>query len=242
MNEKNSEIWQQGLGAYQAAFHFAHTSLLDAYNAANEKKPTFDPATVEPPSPNASVIEIITKGLEAYKPYSDYQTEIGEATRRIKNYLLQLIAGGHLKAYGYVIPRNPHDKPVLVPRDVWSGKIDWSKSSVIGNGLEFAAVRIVSTSFENQVLEQTNQRQLPKPNAPRGRPSVKIEIQRAYEALRDSGEIDFSKPMSACFNDIRLRMVADNPDYSGQYLDLVDETIRRTISDLFKADRVSNKQ
>lgn len=58
------------------------------------------------------------------------------------------LSNGEARAFGYALPREPCDKPVLVPIDVWgsdmsSSGIDWKKSAINENGLSFCAVQIV---------------------------------------------------------------------------------------------------
>ena len=68
-----------------------------------------------------------------------------------------------------------------------------------------------------------------------GRPTLKPEIEAAYQDLLDAGEIDFDAPKKRLYEPIREKVRGDksNPNLYG----LGDEAIRKVISPLFDADK-----
>ena len=139
------------------------------------------------------------------------------------------------------MPRSPDDYPVLIPRDVWPGKVAWPDSSVSGNGLDFVAVRIVANRTAEDLLTSNDLGSLPGPKKA-GRPSLKAGIIEAYQALKDAGHIDFDRPMGHTFPRVRAWLSERYPNNAGQYENMADETIRKHVSILFKQDRASRKQ
>lgn len=233
------ELWQKGLELGRAAYRFAHPSLRAGYD---ELRSTKVEATELPSLPDDAhwlvVLDAVFKNL---KPFADISAARADANQQLQNYLLRLIGGGHVLTFGYALPRRPEDYPVLLPKDVWSGKIGWSESLVKGNGLEFVAVRVVVSRTAQDLLEANEQRQLPAPKKT-GRPSLKADIIEAYQALRDAGRIDFKNPMRHLFPQIRVWLSEEYPDNAGQFRNMAGETIRKQVSDLFKRDRESHKQ
>lgn len=51
---------------------------------------------------------------------------------------------GLAEAIGYLKPRQPNDKPVLIPQNVWAyGDLDWDRAELVGSGFSFTYVRIL---------------------------------------------------------------------------------------------------
>lgn len=51
---------------------------------------------------------------------------------------------GLAEAVGYLQPRHEHDKPVLIPRDVWKhGTLDWTRAELVGSGFSFTYVQVL---------------------------------------------------------------------------------------------------
>ncbi len=51
---------------------------------------------------------------------------------------------GLAEAIGHLKPRQPNDKPVLIPQDVWAhGDLDWDRAELVGSGFSFANVRVL---------------------------------------------------------------------------------------------------
>lgn len=233
------ELWKKGLDLGRAAYRFAHPSLRAGYDELRSTK--VEASELSPLPDGAHWLVALDAVFKHLKPYADISAARADAKRQLQDYLLRLIGGGHVLVLGYALPRQPEDYPVLIPIDVWRGKIGWAESLVKGNGLEFVAVRVVVSRTAQGLLEANEQRQLPAPKKT-GRPSLKADIMEAYEALRDTREIDFGNPMSRLFPQVRTWLSEKYPDNAGQFRKMASETIRRQVSDLFKRDRESHKQ
>ena len=91
-------------------------------------------------------------------------------------------------------------------------------------------------STNRQPPEWTSQTVLPakkKQESRMGRPSQKSEIEKAYRCLKDAGKINFGKPKTAVYEEIR-EMVHRS---SGLAEGLGSETIRQVIGPLFDRDK-----
>ena len=71
------------------------------------------------------------------------------------------------------------------------------------------------------------------PSRKLGRPSLAREIEAAYQDLKDTGKIDFSKPRTAVYKEIRAIVRGA----SGVVKGLGGETIRQVIGPLFDSDK-----
>ena len=167
-----------------------------------------------------------------------------EWMRIMKGMLIDELEGGSEWATGYALPRSPEDRRVMIPSDVWNGEIDWVRNKVRGGGLEFVGVRLIyvvhEDSDEDSALSGAEKPTLvggetpgilegENPRGP-GRPSRQKFIIRAYKAIPK----DCSAPMSAHYPAIKAEAKRLSNDDSDDGLG--DDTIRKTITDLWKAD------
>ena len=188
-----SDIWAKGVPLYQALFRFGDSARANRLVQIQKSHPLIRAMTA------------LTKSLENKAPVlddADYQNSISENSEALKlrrgleRQLLANIKARNLVALGFALPREPSDEPVIVPHDVWGGKINWQQSSVTGNGLEFAAVRI---SAERS--EQTSTILGRRP----GRPSRRDHAIKAFRVLDAEGKIDRNASLSVHFEMIRER-------------------------------------
>lgn len=232
-------LWKKGLNLSAASYRFAHSDLRAELNQLRSVKVEKSP--IKPLREGESWPEALLAVTEHLKPYADKLAAELDASRRLQDYLLRLIGGGHVLALGYALPRRPEDYPAWIPLDVWPGKIGWPESSVKGNGLEFVAVRVVTNRTAQGLLSSCDQGLLPAVKKT-GRPSLKARIIEAYDALKGAGQIDFKSPMGHAFPQLRAWLSERYPDNAGQFANMADETIRKHVSNLFKEDRNSRKQ
>ncbi|MEO9962899.1 MAG: hypothetical protein ABJ388_11675 [Alphaproteobacteria bacterium] len=145
--------------------------------------------------------------------------------------LRELFTRSILCGIGFVDPRQPYDRPKLVPSDVWNGRINWADSSLKGNGLLFSGTKIVPRYLVERAISGEAEKVPPKKI---GRPSVKSEIYEAFEALSADGIISTKNKMSEMYPLIRRYLSLQHPDRSGVLSKLSDETIRKEISPRLK--------
>lgn len=228
-------LWQRGLGLEAAAIRLAPRALWLKYD---KPFPQVDPKS------NAQILadtrwwEMALEALNAAQPALKAYIERNNVVSEMHDHVISLIARSKLIALGYELPRRALDKPIEIPTDVWSGKIDWVKSAVSGNELQFVAVRVIPKVAAEKLLGKLIPAPKPKPV---GKPSVKREIVEGYKYLRERNQIDFSKPRTACDEQIRALLKLQYPDRAGTYAHLSDETFRIHIGILFKADRAKHR-
>jgi hypothetical protein len=239
-----AEAWKTGYGLWDAAWRLAPPELRSQLQA--EFKLEFDPAKVpaQPVSPDAGFWETLASAFVALKPALDPWIEHGErreaARTQIRDRVLKFLAERQLIGIGFALPRRPADTPAEIPSDVWAGKVDWENSAVSGNGLNFVSVRLVTSAMLSKTV-----RQIAPPVTPQGRvgrPSIKKFAIEAYDALKFAGAIDYSKPMTVCFDQVRRWLEKSYPDRAGFFVNAAEETLRQHVGPLFQQDRRSQSQ
>lgn len=79
----------------------------------------------------------------------------------LKNQILNLIKSGELLAYGFKIPRELNDQPILIPQDLFSGgNINWENSELENQNIQFSGIRVIQkleiqNSNNSEKLENT---------------------------------------------------------------------------------------
>jgi hypothetical protein len=81
---------------------------------------------------------------EIFSNYLNKVPEQDKILRLVKNQIISFIEKDQYIALGYSVPRSPENSPVQIPKDAFSGVINWEKSEVRGNGLSFVLVRLIS--------------------------------------------------------------------------------------------------
>ncbi len=180
--------------------------------------------------------------MTALAPLGEALSQKGQAIQALRDNLIRLLSLERLKAYGYVVPRDPDDAPRSIPPDVWSGEIDWKLSGVTGQGLSFVSVRVISSKLADEIRTRHVTKFLPELKRRQGRPSKKAVIVEAFDALVDGGMLDPSKPMTVAANQVRRWLAERYPHDAARMGSLHDETIRRAIASKFKTLKKSTKQ
>ncbi|RKQ72503.1 hypothetical protein [Oceanibaculum indicum] len=232
---KRLELWRSGTPLITAIGRFADADLKE--KALQSR--SVPPAKIEMPGldeqPSSNLKSLMQLGL-LFAPMVAYSANRKSIIVETQQRMIAKLWDGELVALGYTLPRQVEDAPVFLPHDAWSGTIDWEKSEIRGAGLHFVSVRIArQETTETPLLIEVAP--LP-PQATKGRPSTKQVIVEAYQALKSSGQIDFTRPMKDCFPQIREWLATRYPDRKGFFLELGKETIRKPISDLFNKDKL----
>jgi hypothetical protein len=193
--------------------------------------------TPAPPNPPAGMAEAFLLVAQSIKPLIEHQTASAKIREEMRRRLQSLLSTRRLYAMGFALPRSVNDAPNMVPSDLWSGKIDWDKSAVAANGLEFVAVRVLTVTTEDRALAVVQPALLPAPRPGRGRPPIaKPRIAEAYVALKRAGQIDFDEPMTAFYPKIRRYLAIQYPTDAARLGVLSDEMIRKITESMFKND------
>ena len=233
--KRNFLFWENGVGLERAWRMFVPSDALETYKKKRaEKTPESKPIDI----PKGSHwLMIVAGAFASAQPAIENWQETGELERKLQDHVIRFITGGKLVVYGYALPRSVNDHPVQIPADVWSGNIGWRKSTVSGNGLEFVAVRVLPKKTHDQITERDVGQFLPPPRKMIGRHSHKVVILEAYDELKANDKIAFNRPMTKFFDGLREWLCLRYPESTGPYSDLSDETIRKTVSPLFKEDK-----
>ena len=153
--------------------------------------------------------------------------------------IFELLRLGILVGYGFIHPRKPQDYPQPIPLDVWNRNADAWESSVSGNGMSFLAVRVGTMARYRRLVATTESQEAERPV---GRPPVREKVREAFQALCEAKLIDADGSLSKTYQPIRDWLSRAYPENADQFSKLAGETIRRVITDDFKAMSSGNKQ
>ncbi|WP_432450266.1 hypothetical protein [Aliiroseovarius marinus] len=163
-------------------------------------------------------------------------TETGKAR------LLQALAAGNALALGFEHPRKRQDVPIKLEASDFGGTAHfrWDLGTLRSHGLHTIEVRFISAEraegLAKKLRAETHERtgvKFAEPAKPVGRPTVKPQIEAAFNTLLKEGSVDTTAPMNRNYIHIRqwlavhcseLNVTPDTPN---------DETIRRIIKPLF---------
>lgn len=187
------------------------------------------------------VLERISDGVDGWAALQDFTSQPGQLHSLIdelRSDCVRHVHTGALNAYGFAVPRTPADLPRLVPPDLWSGTVRWERSILECNGLKMEGIRLIPPHWEDQLV--TRQVTSSDRTGP-GRRSRESQILEAFDALCESGQIDFTKPMKWTFEPIRSRVLAKYPEDPDGAKGLSDKTIAKTIRVEFTARKSDSK-
>ena len=146
-------------------------------------------------------------------------------------------------AMGLRTPVEPSKQPEHIPAHLWDIlALDPDANTASGGGLEYVRVRFYEGEYERRLTAApspyASDPLAGKADRPReaGRPSLKLEIEAAYQDLHDAGEIDFNAPKKRLYEPIRGK-VRERKGAPGLQQGLGDEAIRQFIHPLFEADK-----
>jgi hypothetical protein len=230
------ELWRVGVPASQAWVTYA----------LPQKKAYW----VSLPKPFAlqALVEGVTEGLGAGLPLAETLQKCHESSRPLVDAkddmqatILRYIKEGQLFGFGYEPPRKLASPPVLIPKGMWLGKVDWDKSTVSRVGLHFIQVRLTTRHYWNEICGPDNN-PLPPSVPVKGRPSVGPYIQKAAQALLKQGKINPEHSAKSHFPAIRNWLAQHSQDMPVPPLSINDETIRQHFANTFNALKKTNKQ
>jgi len=89
----------------------------------------------------APVVMAVGETLSNIENLTDTQSNL---LAELKKQVTELVKTNALIPVGFILPRASTDKPQIISVDLFlAGEVNWDKSEVTSNGLEFAAVRLV---------------------------------------------------------------------------------------------------
>lgn len=170
---------------------------------------------------------LIALGSNSFKT----KLETDALASKLKQRQLILLRSGDHVAYGFGAPRDFDAVPRRIPKDVFSGTVNWEEDTVSANGLTVVGVRVCSIgSLENGTSGR-----------PAGRPSRQPEIVQAYLELKATGQIDFQSTANAICEQVRAHIIAREPPNQAETAGLDPRTIERHIGPDIERERKGQK-
>jgi len=192
-------IWDQGTALADADWRFAPQALRDEHNAVV--------STINSTPAPVAVKHDLVESLAMIHSAANALAAPAKVRSKMRDHLLDRLATRSLVAYGYVVPRHPSDAPIEVPADMFDRRyVDWGKSALKGQGLEFAAVRVLHPTTVQKMLSALPQ---PSPAPARRRPGPDPsapKIEAAISALLGANKLDRTAPHKVNIPLIRARL------------------------------------
>jgi hypothetical protein len=133
------EDYLSGVPLGEALFHFAPPELVRAYRGTFTEEKTVAPAAG---FHGLNDVLAYISGAAAYRAETDKKRQ--SSIEALYRNLIQKIRSGEITAYGFQIPRNLNDQPVLIPVDLFlTGAVDWNTATITYRNMEFAGVRLI---------------------------------------------------------------------------------------------------
>lgn len=123
---------------------------------------------------------------------------------RAKNEILKNIRAGTLISYGFEHPRRLDSEAVELPSDLWRGDLDWKSGTIKTSGLHLIEVRLIDAKSVHKIKsEWATQHVSPQKSVSLGRPTVRDEIELAFNTLVSADQINVSASAKSHFPLIR---------------------------------------
>ncbi|NOC85618.1 MULTISPECIES: hypothetical protein [unclassified Ruegeria] len=231
-------LWRSGFAMTQAWVVYAEPKLKERWEELQRSSAI---SALEDGMTKASAME--ADAVTKFQMLLEGPQKILEARNTVRQTLqeniLKYIAGGHLHAYGFEPPRKVASTPIAIPNAAWSGRCNWDEGKLSFRGLEFIEVRLTTNCIRNEILERGHVDTTPS-RAP-GRPSVKSDIEAAFHALHEAGEIDPTASQMSHYPKVRRWLELNRPDLDVPPAQMSDKTIHRIFSPFFNdLKKISN--
>lgn len=228
-------IWSKAIPLSQAYWHFAQAEDRDRYRELTEATSTRSILRrFEEHQQQASQVTGPTLETAGNSPLSKLLGPVEDQKaleERLKANCLRYVREGNLHAFGYAAPRRPDDHPIEVPNDLWTHPVYWRNDTLIGDGLEMVAVRLIPAKWILQLQEISPQ----KPARRQGRPSREHQILEAWNTLLANGEIDFKAHKIDAYRKVREEVMKRQPDQGETGLG--NDALRKTLAERWDQSR-----
>ncbi|MEQ8508078.1 MAG: hypothetical protein RIB43_03680 [Rhodospirillaceae bacterium] len=221
----HNDLWERAIPIKQGRYRFGDKSLVEEYNALLDSKPGAFSALGSLANAMADMIDGDPPIEPEIRTTPEERNRLGELASLIDNHCIKRLQQRELIAIGFSIPRHPDDPPRIIPPEILArGRLKFDSNKVIGDGLQFHAVRIFPAEALNTASSE--------PNRP-GRPSKRDLIKKVYAECRNEGLIDYTKPQKAAIDVIKSRIQTRYFDEYGLGKGFGSEVIRDCIADDF---------
>lgn len=182
------KLWINSVPLKRAWLHFTHPKNVEEWNALKSQSAfeAFQKGAQEVAASEKSLAEKLSVALSQPQSILIARTTL---QKKMQNAVVGYLRDEQLFAYGFEPPRRMGTQPLEIPKYYWSGQIDWIKSTLTFNGIQFVEVRLISASKRAKVLELAP---VPKTGseATPGRPGFEADILEAHKLLLDAGKFN----------------------------------------------------
>jgi hypothetical protein len=184
--------------------------------------------------------EAIADECDSYAEFELYSQQVDSEISDMLQNVYEKIISGELIAFGFQFPIES-EFPSQIPIYMWPPDFeDRDKSEIESNGIKFVKIRIIESSFLNQLKNIPNLEIEEIKDKPVGRPSKRQKIIDAYLVLKQDEKIDYSKTFKSHIQAIRDTVRYLNPNLENDK-GLGAEAIRRTVKPLFDQEKEDQK-
>ncbi|WP_319826479.1 hypothetical protein [Thalassovita sp.] len=157
--------------------------------------------------------------------------------------IIKAMKSGAVRAFAFEEPRKLSDLPVELESNTLLNAdfLNWESGKLHSQGLRFIELRFIADTNATSLIakwrteEGTGASILTNPtNNPVGRPSVKAEIQTAFNALLAAGKIDLKAAKRTHYPLIRQWLAVHCSTFTATDTSPGDETIRRAITPMLE--------
>ena len=225
------ELWKIGIPKTQAYYRFVPEKIQTRYSRLKR--------LVNGQHSKSLKEALLSFAEDPSKPthakISPYREELDNLEEKLKRNILLALQRELLIPIGYEVPRHIGDKPVLVPKDIWSRNLNWNNNSFKIGSLEIEDVRFVHKNTLDRYLETNHANIEERDVMPQGRPSKSGTILEAYEYLVAHEVINFTKPQKDAIYKIQMYIKNAYPELYEDKRGLGTEAIRGHIAKDFRA-------
>lgn len=196
-------LWEKAIPLNRARYSFGDKARVNEYAALLNSKPGGFSAIGALGNFIADLAKTDAPIESAIRTTPEERQRFTELSAAMERDCIARLQSRQLFGLGFSTPRHPDDPPRIIrPEMLIMGRINFGRDSAAGDGLKFEAIRVIPAETVNQSL--------PTPNRP-GRPSKRELINAAYEACRDEGFIDFTKPQKVAVEAVQARIKSMYP-------------------------------
>lgn len=234
-------IWKKSIPMCEAAFRFAPKDLRDQWESAHKASAltTFMDGLKAAPKPAP---EDGLHGLGLFNDLMEEPQKIMQERSEVKKTceanILQYIQSGALQSYAFGAPRTVDAPPIKLDPRIWGGTLNWPDNTIIHESLTFVEVRLINPYSIKKLLGANLDKVIPVSTTPAaGRPTIKNDIEEAFQSLFDAGKFDLDASVKSKCQDIRNWLIHFKPDGSYGPDKPKYDAIRRHLKPLVIAEK-----
>jgi len=229
--DQMERLHRSGVSLSKSWLTYAHPDLKTEWQDLQKQSPM---EALQKDALAASEIDgdMTAKLTHAFSGFGKLTGARSDLKNKLQANTLSYVSGGHLRGFGYELPRSVSSSPVAIPKAAWAGKCDWANGTLSFRGLEFVDVRLTTNRIRNEILERGVVDKTP--TNPAGRPGVGNAIAEAFDALHKAGQIDASASQASHYPKVRAWLELNKPDLPVPPAHLSDKTMYKYFSPLFK--------